>query len=57
MCSAEHPILVLIIDDMPYMYIVLSLDMVMIPCEFCGEPYTADDLVQHQVNFINFNNV
>ena len=21
----------------------------MIPCEFCGDPFVADDLVQHQV--------
>ncbi|XP_060584425.1 TRAF-type zinc finger domain-containing protein 1-like [Ruditapes philippinarum] len=26
----------------------LSEDLVMIPCEFCGEPFDADDLVQHQ---------
>ncbi|XP_045171448.2 TRAF-type zinc finger domain-containing protein 1-like [Mercenaria mercenaria] len=26
----------------------LSEDSVMIPCEFCGEPFDAEDLVQHQ---------
>ena len=24
-------------------------DLSVIPCEFCGEPFIADDLVQHQV--------
>ena len=24
-------------------------DLSMIPCEFCGDPFVADDLVQHQV--------
>ena len=25
------------------------VDLSMFPCEFCGEPFIADDLVQHQV--------
>ena len=35
--------------DFMYSNCLMFTDLVMIPCEFCGEPFDADDLVQHQV--------